>query len=130
VAQNQAAGSGSHMANSMKYLLEQAQGNKDARKDYDGTEAFSFTITLNQREVYLWIIFVKDEKFVMSPVNSYHYWKPSDIQACNSALKNVLDYGLDDRKPIMVRALADLFPVPAHWRIQHGSSEASTSFSE
>ena len=130
VAQNQAAGSGSHMVNSIKQLLDEAQLTKDATVHHTGTEALSFTITLNQREAYIWINFIMDKKIVMSPVNSYQYWKPSDVQACHIAIKNLLDYCLDKRKATIVRALGELFPLPAHWNLSTATSEASTAVSE
>ena len=41
--------------------------------------------------------------------------KRPDIQQCKDVIKNVLDYGMDVRQPVIRKALAQLNPVPSHW---------------
>lgn len=50
-----------------------------------------------------------------------------DIQQCKNVMKNMLDYGLDVRQPIIKKAIAKLNPIPAHWKKSRPASAITVS---
>ena len=79
VAQNEAAGSGAYMVNSLRWIFDEAMAAAKVTKLSTDINALSFIITLNQREAYFGTNFNCSSKFIMSSVNLDHFWKPSKI---------------------------------------------------
>lgn len=114
VAENQAAGSGSHSVNALLWLLQEAG-------TYDNsslTDRIAFTITMSHREAIIYIHWYSDDdrRYYMSFLRSYSTVFPPDIRGCNNTVKNIIDHGLGDRKTAIGRALNALFPFPQHWK--------------
>ena len=114
VAENQAAGSGSHSVNALLWLLREAG-------TYDNsslTDTIAFTITMSHREAILYLHWYSqaDHRHHMSFLKSYSSVTAKDIQACNDTVRNIIDYGLGARKTGIGTALKALYPFPPHWR--------------
>ncbi|KAI1127815.1 hypothetical protein F5Y10DRAFT_187173 [Nemania abortiva] len=114
VAVNQAAGSGSHCVNSLLWLLRQAGTLHDLKQE----DMVAFTIAMSQRIAVFHIHWYSevDGRHYMSRLKAYETVEPADIRACNNTVKNILDYGLGQRKAIIGAALKALFPIPAVWK--------------
>ena len=132
VAENQAAGSGSHSVNALLWLLKEA-GTYDSSSLKD---TIAFTITMSHREAILYLHWYSetDRHYYMSFLESYSSVTPEDIRACNNTVKNIIDYGLGARRTAIGKALQALFPSPQHWKqIRPPSTTQSTpatSFAE
>lgn len=112
VAENQAAGSGSHSVNALLWLLREAS-------TYDSsslTDKIAFTITMSHREAifYLHWYFEADRRHYMSFLESYSSVTAKDIGACSNTVKNIIDHGLGARRTAIGTALEALFPFPQH----------------
>ena len=114
VAENQAAGSGSHSVNALLWLFNEA-GLSDTLSVED---TVAFTVTLSHRQAIFYIHWYSadDCRFYMSYLKSYSSMEPADIRACNNTVKNIIDYGLEARKTMIGNALKALFPFPEHWK--------------
>ena len=114
VAENQAAGSGSHSVNALLWLLREAGA-------YDSsslTDTIAFTIAISHRQAifYLHWYSAVDRRYYMSFLDSYSSVVAKDIRACNNTVKNIIEYGLGARKAGIGAALEALFPFPQHWK--------------
>lgn len=114
VAENQAAGSGSHSVNALLWLFEEA-GLLDSLSIED-TAAFTITLSHKHAVFYIHWYSAADRRFYMSYLKSYSSMEPADIRACNNTVKNIIDYGLRARKKMIGNALKALFPFPKHWK--------------
>lgn len=114
VAENQAAGSGSHSVNALLWLLREA-GTYDSSSL---TDTIAFSITMSHREAIFYLHWYSevDRRYYMSFLESYSSVKAEDIRACNNTVKNIIDYGLGARKTAISAALEALFPFPEHWK--------------
>ena len=123
VAENQAAGSGSHSVNALLWLF------KEAGQSHSTKDALAFTVTLSHREAIFYIHWYSadDQRFYMSFLESYSTVKPNDIRACNNTVKNIIDYGLGARKTTIGSALQALFPFPEHWKQSRPASTAPST---
>ncbi|KAI1163439.1 hypothetical protein F5B18DRAFT_620183 [Nemania serpens] len=125
VAENQAAGSGSHCVNALLWLLQQAGS-------YDGstrTDTIAFTIAMSHRQAIFYLHWYSelDRRYYMSLLTSYSSMVPADIRACNNTVKNILDFGLGPRKTTISAALDALFPFPTQWKQARSASTASST---
>lgn len=114
VAENQAAGSGSHSVNDLLWLLREAGTSTNSSL----TDTIAFTITMSHRQAifYLHWYSATDRRHYMSFLESYSCVTPKDIRACNNTVKNIIDHGLGARKTAVGNALENLFPFPQHWK--------------
>ncbi|KAL9112359.1 MAG: hypothetical protein Q9187_007785 [Circinaria calcarea] len=114
VAENQAAGSGSHSVNALLWLLKEA-GTYDSSSLKD---TIAFTITMSHREAIFYLHWYSeaDRRYYMSFLKSYSSMTTKDIRACNNTVKNIIDHGLEVRRPAISTALEALFPFPQHWK--------------
>ena len=132
LAENQAAGSGSHSVNALLWLLREA-GTYDSSSL---TDTIAFTITMSHREAIFYLHWYSeaDRRYYMSFLKSYSSVTAKDIQACNNTVKNIIDHGLGARKTGIGNALEVLFPFPQHWKQARPPSIApstpATSFAE
>ena len=132
VAENQAAGSGSHSVNALLWLLREA-GTYDSSSL---TDTIAFTITMSHREAIFYLHWYSeaDRRHYMSFLDSYSSVTPKDIRACNNTVKNIIGYGLGARRTATGTALEALFPFPQHWKQARPPSTAQstpvTSFTE
>ena len=132
VAENQAAGSGSHSVNAMLWLLREA-GIYDSSSL---TDTIAFTITMSHREVIFYLHWYSevDRHYYMSFLESYSSVTPKDIRACNNTVKNIISHGLGARRTAIGTALKALFPFPQHWKqarpLSTAPSTPATSFTE
>jgi hypothetical protein len=125
VAENQAAGSGSHSVNALLWLLRQAGTyNSSSLKD-----TIAFTISMTHREAifYLHWYSESDRRYYMSFLKSYSSLSAPDIRACNNTVKNIIDYGLGARMTAISTALEALFPFPQHWKQARPPSSTNPS---
>lgn len=132
VAENQAAGSGSHSVNALLWLLREAS-------TYDSSslkDTIAFTITMSHREAIFYLHWYSeaDHRHYMSFLESYSSVTAKDIRACNNTVKNIIDHGLGARRTAIGTALEALFPFPQHWKQARPPSTApstpATSFAE
>ena len=131
VAENQAAGSGSHSVNSVLWLLEEAKRQGLATDDML-KDTLSYSAIISHRLVIFYIHWYSEEqkRFYMSYVKSYSTVEAADIRACNSTVKNIVDHALGTRKTRISAALQQLSPIPAQWNPPKMSSTTrSTSVS-
>ena len=132
VAENQAAGSGSHSVNALLWLLREA-GTYDSSSL---TDTIAFTITMSHREAIFYLHWYSeaDRRYYMSFLKSYSSVIAKDIRACNNTIKNIIDHGLGARKTGIGIALEALFPFPQHWKQARPPSTApltpATSFAD
>ena len=132
VAENQAAGSGSHAVNALLWLLREA-GTYDSSSL---TDTIAFTITMSHREAIFYLHWYSeaDRLHYMSFLQSYSSVTPEDIRACNNTVKNIIDHGLGARRTAIGTALEALFPFPQHWKQARPPSTApstpATSFAD
>lgn len=122
VAENQAAGSGSHSVNALLWLLQEA-GTYDSSSM---TDTIAFTITMSHREAIFYLHWYSeaDRRFYMSFPESYSSVKAKEICACNNTVKNIIDHGLGLRRTAICTALEALFPFPQYWKQARPSSTA------
>ncbi|KAL8745630.1 MAG: hypothetical protein Q9190_002261 [Brigantiaea leucoxantha] len=113
VAENQAAGSGSHSVNSMLWLLGEAGTHAGSLL----IDTIAFTIAMSSREAIIHLHWYSetDRRHYMSLLNSFSCVAPKDIQACHDTIKNIIDFGLGRRKAAVCTALGALVPIPQHW---------------
>ncbi|KAK5215284.1 hypothetical protein LTR72_011654 [Exophiala xenobiotica] len=114
VAENQAAGSGSHCVNALLWLLREARTSDSS--SLTDTIAFSITMSHRQAIFYLHWYSEADRLFYMSLLRTYSTMVAEDIRACNNTVKNIIDHGLGARKTAIGQALEALFPYPQHWK--------------
>ena len=132
VAENQAAGSGSHSVNALIWLLREA-GTYDSSSL---TDTIAFTITMSHREAIFYLHWYSkaDRRHYMSFLEWYSSVTAKDIRACNNTVKNIIDHGLGARRTAIGTALEALFPFPQHWKHARPPSTApstpATSFTE
>lgn len=114
VAENQAAVSGAHSVHSLLWLRSQA----DPSRTQSSTDSVVFTATVSQREAVFHVHWFspKDDKVYMSYIDSFAFMKDLDIQGCRDLVKNILDYGLEVRQPIIRDALKLLHPILKQWK--------------
>ena len=124
-AENQAAGSGAHCVNSVRWLLEQA----GTGGTYSTTDSIAFTIALTHRQVIVHIHHYSEEerRIYMSYLKSFSPIDPADVQGCHDIVKNILDYGLGTRQTTIRNALARLFPFPENWKHSRPASGISST---
>ena len=122
-AENQAVGSGVHSVESLRWLLTQAFPSKVPT----ATDAVAFTGAVSPRAAVFYILWYSqsEHRYIMSKFSNVSFMegpKRPDIQECKNVIKNVLDYGLDVRQPVIKKALAQLDPVPRHWKKSRSAS--------
>ena len=117
VAENQAVGSGVHSVASLRWLLTQAFPSEVPA----ATDAVAFTGAVSPRAAVFYILWYSDKKgrYIMSKFRNVSFMEgpeSPDIQRCKNVMKNILDYGVEVRQPIIKKALAKLDPIPPHWK--------------
>ena len=136
LAENQAAGSGSHAVNGMRWLLAQAQLSAATPTDKPRSEtnshldSLAFTIAMTNRHAFFYAHYYleAEKKFYMSYIADFSFIKPSEIQACRDTIQNILDHGLEGRRTTIRWALGKLFPFPDSWKVSRSAnSEDSAS---
>ena len=112
VAENQAAGSGSHSINTLLWLLREA----GTYNSTSLTNTIAFTITMSHKKAifYLYWYFEADRCHCISFLKSYSSVTVEDIKVYNNTVKNIVDYALKARITIISTALKALFPFPQH----------------
>lgn len=112
LAENQAAGSGSHCVNSMRWIFEQAS------EVHSIVDSVAFTAVLTQREVIFHVHFYseQDQRFYMSFIANFLTTRFEDIQRCHSTVQHIISFGLDARQKKVRGALKKLFPFPEDWK--------------
>lgn len=125
VAENQAAGSGSHSVNALLWLLREA-GIYDSSSL---TDTIAFTITMSHREAIFYLHWYSEanRRHYMSFLESYSSVTATDIRACNNTVKNIIDHGLGARRTAIGTALEALFPFPQPWKQARPPSTAPST---
>ena len=127
VAENQAVGSGVHSVESLRWLLRQASPSEVPA----ATDAVAFAGAVSPRAAVFYILWYSEDeqRYIMSKFSNVSFMegpKRPDIQQCKDVIKNVLDYGIEVRQPVIRKALAQLNPAPSYWK----KSRSATSITE
>jgi len=132
-AEAQAAGSGSHSVNSMRWLLEEAKAAGLTEVDLmQDTVSFSVVASHRQTVAYLHWLDPKEKHFYMSYLRSYSTFEADGIQGCNNTIKNMIDNAQGARKNQIGEALVTLEPITGSWNPQPATTNPptpNTSFS-
>ena len=132
VAENQAAGSGSHSVNALLWLHKEA-GLADNLSVID-TVAFSAVVSHRQAIFYMHWYSEDDSRFCMSYLKSYSTMEPQDVRACNGIVTNIIKDALGPRRKRIGDILEALSSPPEHWKRGRpaGTSRSAsrTSFTE
>ena len=111
-AEAQAAGSGSHSVNSMRWLLEKAKAAGLTEVDLmQDTVSFLVVASHRQTVAYLHWLDPKEKHFYMSYLRSYSTFEADGIQGCNNTIKNMIDNAQGARKNQIGKALVTLEPI-------------------
>lgn len=112
-AENQAAGTGAHCVNAMRWLLGQAYPSAT----YSTTDSIAFTAAVTNTEVVFYIHYYSEEhhRFYMSHLANFLSVRSADIQGCHDLVKNIIEYGLTTRQRKTRDALEKLVPFPEDW---------------
>ncbi|KAK0303016.1 hypothetical protein LTR82_017680 [Friedmanniomyces endolithicus] len=113
-AENQAAGSGAQAVAILRWLL----GQQPRRIQHEScADPIAFSISMSHREAVFHVHWWSEDLrcYFMSHLRNYHTTSPTDIRACNSAVKNIIDYALNDRISRIRLLLDALDPPPEHW---------------
>ena len=114
VAENQAAGSGSHSVNALLWLHKEA-GLADNISVID-TVVFSAAVSHRQAIFYIHWYSKDDSHFYMSYLKSYSTMERQDIRACNGIVTNIINDALGTRKKRIGSNLEALSSPPEHWK--------------
>ncbi|MCJ1410524.1 hypothetical protein MMC19_004609 [Ptychographa xylographoides] len=114
VAENQAAGSGSHSVNALLWLLNQA----GLSESHSVKDTVAYTVTMSHRQAIFYIHWYSadDRRFYMSYLKTFSSMEPQDIRKCSDTVKNIIDHAVGARKTMIGDALQALFPFPEHWK--------------
>ena len=107
-AQNQAAGSGAHCVNSMRWFLREAYPSVCPSV----LDTIAFSVVFNHREAIFHVHFYSEDvnMNVMSRIAVLQTMVEKDIQTSNDLIKNILSHGLGKRKTTVRNAISDLMP--------------------
>ena len=119
-AENQAAGSGSHCVNSMRWFLREAY----SLKAPSILDTVAFTIAVTHREAIYYVHFYseEDDTFYMSCIGNFSTLRSVDIQRSNDVTENILEHGLGTRQQMIRSALEELSPCPERWKVSRPAS--------
>ncbi|KAI4115572.1 MAG: hypothetical protein LQ338_007838 [Usnochroma carphineum] len=113
-AENQAAGSGAHCVNSMRWLLREA--NRSETPSILDTVAFSIATTHRQAIYHVHFYTEEDEVNYMSWIGTFSTLHAADIQKSSDVIENILDHGLETRQPKIRSALGKIWPSLERWK--------------
>ncbi|KAI4212577.1 MAG: hypothetical protein LQ349_009345, partial [Xanthoria aureola] len=118
-AEAQAAGSGSHSVNSLRWLLEQAKaaGLTDVDLVRD-TVSFSIVASHRQAVAYLHWLDPEEKHFYMSYLRSYPTFEADSIRGCNNTIKNIIDNAEGRRQIQIGKALVIIESLTSSWNAQ------------
>ena len=114
VAENQNAGTGSHSVNSMEILMKYARGQRQRQI----TDTVFFSCVADTSSASIWVHWMDSNdhpRFSSSEVDLYSMKKPKDLVAFRASVRNIIDYGIDQRLTIIKDALHDLLPQVSQW---------------
>ena len=114
VAANQNAGTGSHCVNSIETLLSYTR----TREQRQITDSVAFSCVVDSHDASLWVHWREHgngSHYVSSEIDFYHFHRPQDIRHFRSSVRNIIDFGLDERLPMIKSALFDLIPQLPIW---------------
>ena len=117
VLENQAVGSGVHSVESLRWLLSEAF----PTQVINDTDAVASTRAVSPRAAVFYILWYseKDRCHFMSKFKNVSFMEGPDrpgIQQWRNVVKSMLDDGVRVRQPVIRRALAQLNPIPSHWK--------------
>ena len=123
VAENQAVGSGVHSVGSLRWLLTQAFPSKAPKS----TDAVAFAGAVTPRAAAFYVLWYSEQRgrYIMSKFKNVSFMdgpERPDIQQCRDVVENVMAYGLGERQRIVKEALAELYPIPSHWKKSRSAS--------
>ncbi|KAI4157092.1 MAG: hypothetical protein LQ342_008530 [Letrouitia transgressa] len=112
-AENQAAGSGTYSLRAIDWLLDQAKASQVNRQ----TDTMTFSMAGTGRLVVLSVHWYSPEDRIhyMSYVKGFQTSEPGHIQACNSTVKNIVDWAVGTRHDKLKDVLQALFPLTRQW---------------
>ncbi|MCJ1482300.1 hypothetical protein MMC06_002463 [Schaereria dolodes] len=126
VAENQNAGTGAHCVNSIETLLNYTKTTEQRQI----TDSLAFSCVADSHNAALWVHWREDgvdPRFVSSEIGYYHFHRPSDIRKFRSSVKNIIDYGLNERLLMIQNALSDILPQIPDWDAEDKAKKARRS---
>jgi len=108
-AERQAAGAGALAVNSLRSFLKIAQTNSDPPK----MESKFFSCTMNASYADLWVHWcepdedsARKDRFYSTRVGRYTLEEPDQVQRFQAALRNIVDWAMEERLPLIRTALS------------------------
>ena len=114
VAANQNAGTGSHFVNSIETLLSCVRSSDDRNP----TDSVAFSCIVDSDDASLWVHWRElgdRPRFVSSEIGHYHLHRKSEVRDLRSGVRNIIDFGLKKRLPMIKDALYELIPQLPRW---------------
>ncbi|KAL9124218.1 MAG: hypothetical protein Q9217_006429 [Psora testacea] len=108
-----AAGSGTYSLRAIDWLLDQAKASQANRQ----TDTIAFSMAGTGRLVVLSVHWYSPEDRIhyMSYVKGFQTSEPGHVQACNSTVKNIVDWAVGIRHDKLKVVLQTLFPLTRQW---------------
>ena len=114
VAANQNAGTGSHCVNSIETLLNNVRSSDDRNP----TDSVAFSCIVDSDDASLWVHWRQlgdRPRFTSSEIGHYHLHRKNEVQDLRSSVRNIIDFGLEKRLPMIKDALYKLIPQLPRW---------------
>ena len=125
VAENQNAGSGSHCVNSIETLMNYTRG----KEQHKMVESVAFSCVADTYFASIWVHWYEHEdnpRFVSSEIDSYRLKKPEDLSKFRSSVRNIIEYGIEERLTTIKDALRDLLRQVPQWELEGQTSQNPT----
>lgn len=121
VAENQNAGSGAHCVNAIETILGHTRDPKLPRKVID---SLAFSCVADGNSASLWVHWQEDEeddapsRFVSAELDSFSFRRMEDVQKFRDGVRNIVDYGTQERLIMIKETLAQILPLIPVWNAQ------------
>ena len=102
-AVNQNAGNGAHSLNSIETLRSYSKNSKNINLDN-----YIFSCVADTTDAALWVHWLDGSRYNMAEVGHFHFARPMELKAFRNSIKNIIDYGVDDRLPMIKDVLKDV----------------------
>lgn len=82
------------------------------------TDSIAFSCVVESHNAAFWVHWREtgeDPRFVSSEIGDYHFHRPRDIREFRSGVKNIIDYGLNERLAMIKSALLEVLPLIPTW---------------
>ena len=106
-AENQNAGSGAHSVNSLHTLYEYTK----TQRKVELAKTFVFSCCVDYTSAHIYVHWCSDEKerlHVSSYLQQYNFHQPRDVMDFRTTIRNIIEYGVDNRLKEIKSALAEI----------------------